>query len=106
MSAKGLCLLWGIAVLSGCMHNTSADRAFTKDWSHQLDKEHEFQSRQNRIEGKGRALVGKPGKTQAIVETNDEGKSKLRVGKDTGLSAGMNVDGLEPDVEVKYRLKW
>lgn len=104
MWAKGFCLLLGIAALTGCMHNTSSDRAFTRDWSQQLEKEGEFQARQARIEG--RTPANQPGNTQAPAESKDQSKSVFRLGGDTGLSAGVNASGLSPDVDVKYRVKW
>ena len=98
---------WPLLIFAaGCLHTPQYDRAFTQDWAHCVDKEREMQSRKDHIAGKKRALVGKDDGARAAIEMDEKGRPKLNVGKKSGLSADVDMHGLEPDVTVKYGFRW
>ena len=99
------CLMLCVA-LAGCLHTPTYQRPFTEDWADRIEHDREFKARKQRVEDGNLPLVGKKGGTRAQVEENEEGERQLNVGGATGLSADVDFHGGEPDVKVKYRIKW
>ena len=102
-------LFYGLLIpllAAGCMHTPQYGKPFSRDWVTHIETHEEIRARKARIEESGDALLGKPGKTRAAVEMDDEGRPQFNVGRSKGLSADIDFDHLEPDVKLKYRIEW
>ncbi|NIA15918.1 MAG: hypothetical protein GWP08_17790 [Nitrospiraceae bacterium] len=96
-----------IALLAaGCMHTPQYGKPFSQDWVTHTEKDEEIRARKARIKESGEALLGKPGKTRAAVEMDENERPQLNLGRSKGLSADVDFDHLEPDVKLKYRIEW
>ncbi len=96
-----------VAVLAGCLHGGQRDRAFTHDWADQISKESEVEARKAYIRGDGDlVLVDREGVLRTTVVTDDRGRPRVKVGKETGWSGDLDISDGGPDVKVKYKIKW
>ena len=98
-----LCLVLAVA---GCLHAGRRETAFSDDWAWVSRSEADFKIRKRRI-GEGEwVLVGKEGHTRACVEMSEDGEPKLKLKNAKGLSGDLNVHGGDPDVRVRYKIRW
>lgn len=104
-------LYWIAAVVacvlvSGCAGSNPADRAFSKEWVNAREREADYQQRVEDSDERELVLLGKPGKNRAVVQLDDEGKRKLRLGNPSGFHADLDISHGAPDVKLRYRVKW
>jgi hypothetical protein len=89
------------------MHGPQYDRAFTEDWENRNERIEEVERREEHIRGdKGGTLVGDPKGKRIAVEEDKQGHRQLNIGGLGGLSADVDIKGGEPDVKVKYRIRF
>lgn len=104
MRSPGLGIALSLVLLVGCLHTPQYGKEFSPDWVRHKEHEKELELRTNRV--KNTTLFGREGKARGKLETDASGDTKLNLGKDTGISADVNMRGGGPDVRVKYRIKW
>lgn len=93
-------------LLMGCVTGDRSSHAFTSEWADSKRLDADFQERVERAEGGEVVLLGKEGKNRAAVRVDEKGKTKLFFGKMSGLQADLDIRHGEPDVKVRYRVKW
>ena len=87
-------LVFLVVALSGCLTSSRTDRPFSKDWTHQIQKEKDFEARKQRLEQSKKKKTG--------LRTNREGKPALGIGGDSGISADVGSGG----GTLKYGVSW
>lgn len=90
--------------LFGCVTDHPESRPFSNDWRQHNRNEKAFQNRLDRLRGGKRYDPDKPNQ-RGIVYMDEQGRTRVGVGGDTGLSADVDYDG-GPEAEVKYKVKW
>ena len=107
MKAKNVTLVAALMLSLGCLHGGQRDRAFTPDWAHQCAKEAELEARKAYIRGRGNmVLVDREGALKTTLVTDEEGRPRLRIGKEDGLGGHVRFRGGSPDVRVRYKIGW
>lgn len=104
MRGCGLAVAVTLVLLVGCLHTPQYGKEFSPDWVYHTEHGKEFEARKDRV--RNTTLFGREGKARGKLETDSSGDTKLNLGKDTGISADVNLHGGDPDVRVKYRIKW
>ena len=95
MVKRALCLGLMLLVFGGCGNTTRRERPFTKEWAHQIEKEHELKARKERIGGKN---AKKSDGGSIGVERKD--------GPDIGKKDGLGADVDKGGGAVKYGITW
>jgi len=86
----------------GCVTTDTESPAFTHRWSKEVE-------RYNNRKGKtpqGIPLSKKGARVKAKIAVDEEGKPKLQLGGEEGVSADVNVSGGDAKVKLKYKKGW
>ena len=101
ISALILCIL-----AISCVSGKGYDRAFSNDWVHQHRHDAEFRARKERMQQGEIVIAGKSKNTQAAIRMDDKGRPRFNLGRKRGISADLDLHHGEPDVKVKYKIRW
>ena len=103
-----LALLVALTGAMGCLHSGQRDRAFSHDWLRQHQKDSEMEAREASVRAKSDWVLirGEKDTPLTAVVTEVKGNPRVRIGGETGLSGDVSVRSGDPEVRVKYRVRW
>ena len=106
LGTKVVCMAALLGLLMGCLSGgLDRNRPFSAEWTDHVKSERAFEARKKRIQQGDIPLGGDKGDSKAFIRVDEEGRPRLGLGDEQGISAEVDYDS-GPEAEVKYQVEW